>query len=65
MKLGDFTVVLEKVCGYEYVRPKVDSSGAESGQVALRIMLDGGHEVTVYGQASIVAFVTALKALAP
>ncbi len=63
MKLGDFTVVLEKVCAFEYVRPRVDQGGTESGQVALRIMLDGGHEVTVYGQASIVAFVTALKAL--
>ena len=63
MKLGDVTIVLEKVCAFEYVRPRVDQGGTESGQVALRIMLDGGHEVTVYGQASIVAFVTALKAL--
>lgn len=63
MKLGDFTVVLEKVCAYEYVRPRVDSSGQESGQASLRILLEGGHDFTVYGQASISAFVTAMKAL--
>ena len=63
MKLGDTTVVLEKVCAFEYVRARVDSSGAESGQAALRIMLEGGHELIVYGQGSIGVFVTAMKAL--
>ena len=61
MKLGDTTVVLEKVCAFEYVRPRVDQGGAESGQPSLRIMLEGGHDFTLYGQGSISAFVTAMK----
>ena len=63
MKLGDTTVVLEKVCAFEYVRPRVDQGGVESGQPSLRIMLEGGHDFIIYGQGSISAFVTAMKNL--
>lgn len=65
LKFGDTTIVLEKVCAHVYERPRADSSGLETDQPSLRILLEGGHTVTIQGQGSISAFVTALQGLAP
>ena len=62
---GDTTVVLEKVCAFEYVRPRSGPSGADAGQPSLRIILDGGGDLTVFGQGTISAFIKAMKALVP
>ena len=60
---GDTTVILEKVCAYEYLRPRSGPSGADTGQASLRIILDGGADVTVFGQGAVSAFIKAVKAL--
>jgi len=59
---GDTTVVLEKVCAYEYDRPR-DRPGDDGGQPSLLITLDGGKELKIYGQGAITAFIKAMRAL--
>ena len=59
LKLGDTTVVLEKVCAFQEVR-----TGAEDAQPSLKLILEGGSEVTVHGQATISIFLREVKALA-
>ena len=60
---GDITLVLEKVCAYEYVRPQQARGGAATGPANLRILLEGGHEFSVVSEVSISAFIGAMKAL--
>ena len=64
LKLGDLTLVLERVCAYEVVRPRTSRSGAEEGEPSLRVMLDGGFEITLDGRATMSRFTKAMKDLA-
>ena len=61
LKLGDVTLVLEKVCAYEVVRPRLNRSGAEEGEPSLKVMLEGGHEITLDGRATMSRFTKAMK----
>lgn len=60
---GDTTLVLEKVCAYEYVRPQQVRGGAATGPASLRIMLEGGHAFSIGSEVSISAFISAMKTL--
>ena len=62
LKLGDLTIVLEKVCAYELVRPRNNTRGEDVPH--LRVLLDGGAEVNVYGAPVISKFTRAVKELA-
>lgn len=64
LKLGDLTLVLEKVCAYEVQRPRAARSGGEEGDSSLRVWLDGGHEITITGLATMSRFTKAMKDLA-
>ena len=59
LKLGDTTVVLEKVCAFQEVR-----TGGDDAQPSLKLILEGGSEVTVHGQGTISIFLREIKALA-
>ena len=63
LKLGDLTLILEKVCAYEVRRPRATRSGGEEGDSSLRIMLEGGHEITLSGLATMSRFTKAMKDL--
>ena len=63
LKLGDLTLILEKVCAYEVQRPRASRSGAEEGDSSLRVLMDGGHELTLHGLATMSRFTKAMKDL--
>jgi len=60
LKLGDLSIVLEKVCAYELMRPR-NNTRSEDTEPYLRVMLDGGAEINIYGAAMISSFTRAVK----
>ena len=60
---NDTTLVLEKVCAYEYVRPQQGRGGATTGPAILRIMLEGSHQIDVTSEVAISSFLKAMKEL--
>lgn len=60
LKLGDLSIVLEKVCAFETVRPR-NTSRAEEAEPHLRVILDGGAELNIYGATMMSTFTRAMK----
>lgn len=60
---NDTTIILEKVCAYEYLRPQQGRGGAATGPATLRIMLEGSHQIDVTSEVTISSFLKAMKEL--
>lgn len=60
LELDKLTLVLEKVCFYEYLEQKNDNSSIKR----LNIVLDNGESREVEGRGNVTAFVKAMRDLA-
>ncbi|MCA9838595.1 MAG: hypothetical protein KC422_16875 [Trueperaceae bacterium] len=65
LELGETTLVLEKVCAYEYIdRPLPPGETADKSNIkSIRIYLDGGHALEIHGRGVIVDFIKAMRSL--
>ncbi len=66
LELGDITIILEKVCAYEYIERPMPSGGEEdkSNIKSIRILLEGNHSLDIHGRGTIINFVKAMRTLA-
>lgn len=65
LELNDITIVLEKVCAFEYISPPVVPGSNVDATLAksIKIIMDGGAELSIHGQGTTTAFLRAIRQL--
>lgn len=66
LELGETTIVLEKVCAYQYIERPMPAGGEEdkSNIKSIRILLEGNHSLDIHGRGTIIDFLKAMRNLA-
>ncbi len=59
VKLGDSSIVLEKVVAFELLRGNLEAEA--DGSPSLQVMLEGGHVITIKGRPLVQAFMRAIQ----